>query len=102
MNILKLTVWINGRQTNDLDLFIIVVDNLEFTLNHFGNDNGQNLPNKNFLKIFNSFHMKNKKNYMILLRMDYQANYTLLINLKGFAMKKMIPKPMEGLMVKQL
>ena len=35
---------------NDLDLFIIVVDNLEFTVNHFGNDNGQNLPNKNFLK----------------------------------------------------
>ena len=47
---IKLTIWINGRQTNDLDLFIIVVDNLEFTLNHFGNDNGQNLSNKNFLK----------------------------------------------------
>ena len=46
--------------------------------------------------------MKNKKNYMILLRMDYQVNYTLLKKLKGFAMKKMIPKPMEGLMVKQL
>jgi len=35
---------------NDLDLVIIVVDNHRFTLNHFGNDNGQNLPNKNFLK----------------------------------------------------
>jgi len=50
LNILKLTVWLNGRQTNDLDLVIIVVDNHRFTLNHFGNDNGQNLPNKNFLK----------------------------------------------------
>tara|TARA_B100001179_G_scaffold88712_1_gene62898 strand:- start:638 stop:817 length:180 start_codon:yes stop_codon:yes gene_type:complete len=50
LNILKLTVWINGRQMNDLDLVIIVVDNLEFTLNHFGNDNEKNLPNKISLK----------------------------------------------------
>ena len=42
---------LDKRKTNyDLDLFVIVVANLEFTLNHFGNDNGQNLPNKNFLK----------------------------------------------------
>ena len=33
--------------------------------------------------------------------MDYQANNTLLKKLKGFAMKKMILKPMEGLMIKQ-
>ena len=39
---------------------------------------------------------------MILLKMDYQVNYTLLKKFKGFAMKKMIPKPMEGLMVKKL
>ena len=35
---------------NDLDLFIVVVNNLKFTLKYFGNDNEQNLPNNNFLK----------------------------------------------------
>jgi hypothetical protein len=34
--------------------------------------------------------------------MDYQVNYTPLKKLKGFVTKKLIQKPMEGLMVKPL
>ena len=34
--------------------------------------------------------------------MDYQVNYILLKKLKGFVTKKLIQKPMEGLMVKPL
>ena len=54
---------LDKRKTNERPWlgFKFVVNNFWFTLKYFGNDNEQNLPNKNFLKIFNSFHMKNKK-----------------------------------------